>query len=176
MAGKASLENNLKELGIELSEENRKIVLDRIIELGDQKKTITLEDLPFIIADVLKLPEKRNLRFDNVVITSGKGVTPVCSLWLNYKKKEYKVIGQGDGGYDAFMNSVREWARTAKINLPILKDYEIRIPPGGRTSALVECKITWATNEKKIVTTRGVDSDQTMAAIYATEKMLNILL
>lgn len=190
MAGKASLENNLKELGIELSPENHKKVLERIIVLGDQKKTVTIEDLPFIIADELNLTENKKISFDEVVVTSGIKVSPVCTLNFTYLDQEYRETGSGDGGYDAFMNALRRWAEKLKIKIPQLVDYEVRIPPGGKTSALVECKIVWEAcsssldskaekktqQEKKNITTRGVDPDQTMAAIYATEKMLNIIL
>lgn len=187
LAGKASLENNLKELGIELSPENHQKVLERIIQLGDQKKSVTIDDLPFIIADELKLRGERKISFDEVVVTSGIRVSPVCTLNFTYQGEEYRETGSGDGGYDAFMNALRRWAEKIKIKIPHLVDYEVRIPPGGKTSALVECKIVWEvfakdkkdekkSNTKKTVTTRGVDSDQTMAAIYATEKMLNIIL
>jgi len=47
------------------------------------------------------------------------------------------------------------------------------IPPGGRTDALVETVITWRLD--KDFKTRGLDPDQTTAAIKATIKMLNII-
>ncbi len=51
MSGKASLKKNLDELDISLSPEDQAEVLKRIVSLGDSKHTITVEDLPFIIAD-----------------------------------------------------------------------------------------------------------------------------
>ena len=177
LAGKASLEQNLKELGIEMSEENLKKVLKKIVELGDQKKIVTVQDVPFIIADVLKLPEHRKVEINNIVITSGKKISPVCSMSIKYKDREANVSALGDGGYDAFMNAVSQWSREMRIHLPELIDYEVRIPPGGKTSALVECKIIWQKkNNSGLLTTRGVDSDQVMASVYATEKMLNLVL
>ena len=47
------------------------------------------------------------------------------------------------------------------------------IPPGGRTDALVQTVITWNDNGR-VFRTRGLDADQTEAAIKATFKMLNI--
>jgi len=176
MAGKASLDHNLMALGIELSPENHAKVLKRVKELGDKKKIVTIDDLPFIISDVLKIPIDRNISLVNVVITSGMEITPICSLNLNYKNKTYKISGSGDGGYDAFMNAIRHWSRELKLELPLLKNYEVRIPPGGQTSALVECKITWIDKKGKEIYTRGVDPDQTIAAVQATERMLNIYL
>jgi D-citramalate synthase len=57
---------------------------------------------------------------------------------------------------------------------PILKDYVVTIPPGGKTDALVECAITWDFKGKTF-NTRGLDSDQTVAAIKGTIRMLNII-
>ena len=53
----------------------------------------------------------------------------------------------------------------------------MRIPPGGRTTALVETVITWKTADDSgdNLTTLGVDSDQLAAAVIATEKMLNAI-
>lgn len=177
LAGKASLEQNLKEFGIELSPENRQKLLQRIIELGDQKKTVTADDLPFLIADVLNIPEHRKVTFESVVITSGTHSTPMCSLWLRYRDQEFRFQGSGNGGYDAFMHALRQFAHAIHVSLPALVDYEVRIPPGGQTSALVECKITWQKiGSEDTLTTRGVDPDQTIAAVRATEKMLNQVL
>ena len=175
MAGKASLELNLQEIGIELNEQNRAKVLERVISLGDKKQTVTASDLPFIIADVLNLPDHRQISFVDVVITSGLDTEPTCSLKLEYNEEIYEASGTGDGGYDAFMNAVTSWAESCGIELPALADYEVRIPPGGKSSALTECKILWQENNSdKILTTIGVHPDQVLAAVAATEKMLNL--
>jgi hypothetical protein len=47
----------------------------------------------------------------------------------------------------------------------------VRIPPGGKTDALVETTIKWEGGMK----TRGVHSDQLAAAIQATEHALNMI-
>jgi len=58
--------------------------------------------------------------------------------------------------------------------LPALIDYEVSIPPGGKSDALVETIITWKNGEKEFKT-RGLELDQQAAAITATIKMLNII-
>lgn len=177
LAGKASVDQNLKELGITLADDERAQVLQRIIELGDQKKQVTIDDLPFIIGEVLKKPEEKMITIDQVTVTSGLHVKPMCSLTVSYRGKSTQVSGQGEGGYDAFMVALTQWAKQNRITLPRLTDYEVRIPPGGQTSALVECKIVWRMEkEDRVLTTRGVDPDQVNAAIRATERMLNIIL
>ena len=53
-------------------------------------------------------------------------------------------------------------------------DYQITIPPGGKTDALVAATISWD-NDGTLLKTRGIDSDQNEAAIKATIKMLNLI-
>ncbi|MBI5872196.1 2-isopropylmalate synthase [archaeon] len=174
LSGKASLEQNLKELEIELTAEQKKAVLEEIVKLGDKKKAITPEDLPFIIADVLETPLERKfkiLEFNSVTTLGKKSKASLkikCNGVLAFEEAD------GDGGYDAFMKALSKIAKRLSFDLPELLDYEVRIPPGGKTDALVEATITWSFNGKEFRTI-GVDSDQVMAAVKATEKMLNTL-
>jgi len=108
--------------------------------------------------------------------------TPTAEVAVAYKGVLEKGESTGDGGYDAFMNALRKAARALAIEIPALADYRVRIPPGGRTGALVETTITWQIESTaqsprhqpgESFTTLGVDSDQLAAAVIATEKMLN---
>jgi len=175
MSGKASIKNNLEELGIELTVEEMKKVTKRIIELGDKKEFISKEDLPYIISDVLRT-EKVDFRIKvkNFSLSVADGLKSVATLKLLIGKKEYEETSNGDGQYDAFMKAL--WKIYDKLGKPhpLLTDYFVTIPPGGRTDALVEAIITWKYNGKDIKTI-GLDPDQTVAAIKATVKMLNII-
>ena len=183
LSGKRSLGFNLDELGIQLNENQSKIVLARIKELADSKQAITQDDLPFIIADVLETPQDRSFKLTSCVVVSSMGLKPVATVKVAYKKasnlalNEYQASDHGDGGYDAFMNAIRSIANQLGIVLPTLIDYSVSIPPGGRSDALVQCSITWDHPKKSntLFTTKGVHSDQVLAAAQATEKMLNLI-
>jgi D-citramalate synthase len=71
------------------------------------------------------------------------------------------------------MNAVANIYSSLHRELPKLVNYHVTIPPGGKTDALVETVITW--EHGKLFKTKGLDPDQTVAAMMATEKMLNIL-
>lgn len=177
LAGKASITENLKQLGMVLSPEIEKKVLERVIELGDQNKTVTKEDLPYIIADITGENLGASFRIEACSVTSGIGVKPKAEVRVNYLGKIYSEVGEGDGGYDAFMNALGKILSELNIKIPPLYDYEVRIPPGGNTNALVETVITWKNLEdKQPIRTIGIDSDQQVAAIKATERLLHILL
>lgn len=174
-SGKANIENNLQQLGIKLSDEDLKRVTQRIIELGDRKEVVTQADLPYIISDILDsntIEEKVNV--ENYVLTHSKNLRPSVTLKICINGESYEEHAQGDGQYDAFMNALKKIYQQKSMELPTLTDYTVRIPPGGKTDALCETVITWEHNNKEFKT-RGLDSDQTVAAIKATQKMLNLI-
>ncbi len=175
LAGKASIDQNLEALDLELSPEVRQKVLQEVIRLGDRKKSVAPTDLPFIIAEVLSTPLESPLKIVDYEISTRFHGTPKARVAVELDGVRAEATSPGDGGYDAFMRALRKCLKTFKLTLPKLLDYEVRIPPGGKTDALVEATITWAMPGKTMSTT-GIDPDQIGAAVLATEKMLNLLL
>ncbi|OUU21356.1 MAG: 2-isopropylmalate synthase [Flavobacteriaceae bacterium TMED48] len=173
-SGKANIQKNLQQLGLTLNEDELKKVTARIIELGDKKERVTAEDLPFIISDVLgnNLPDK--VKIQSYVLTHSKGLNPTTSVAIEIYGQAFEENASGDGQYDAFWNALHKIYNKQKLKLPNLIDYAVRIPPGSNSDALCETTITWRLKNKEF-TTRGLDSDQTVSAIKATEKMLNII-
>jgi D-citramalate synthase len=174
-SGKANIEKNLQELGLKLNQEDLKLVTQRIIELGDKKETVTKEDLPYIISDVLhsKIFEEK-IVVESYILSHAKGMRPSTTLSLKIDGELIEEHAQGDGQFDAFMNALGKIYKSKNLSLPKLIDYAVRIPPGSSSDALCETVITWTNNGKEFKT-RGLDSDQTVAAIVATQKMLNVV-
>ncbi len=174
-SGKANIEQNLAEMGIKLADEDLKKVTLKIIALGDKKEQVTKEDLPYIIASVLdRAAVDEQVKVLNYVLTHSKNLQPSSTLQVQIGTEVFQENAQGDGQYDAFMNALKKIYKKKGKNLPLLTDYSVRIPPGGKTDALCETIITWEVDGKEIKT-RGLDSDQTVSAIEATIKMLNLI-
>jgi D-citramalate synthase len=173
-SGKANIQKNLQELGLKLDEEELRKVTQRIIELGDKKELVTKEDLPYIISDVLNSNlYQEKILIENYVLTHSKGLKPSTSISIKIDGEIYEEHSQGDGQFDAFMNAINKVYKHKNMQLPKLVDYAVRIPPGSTSDALCETIITWENKGKRFIT-RGLDSDQTVSAIKATQKMLNI--
>ena len=172
-SGKANIKKNLEALGIELTDEDIQKVTQRIIELGDKKELVTQEDLPFIVADVLKqatVPDK--VKIINYALNLSEGLRPTATIKLLVDGIEYQETAVGDGQYDAFVKAVRNiYKNDLHREFPALTNYSVNIPPGGRTDALVQTTISWDYKDHSFKT-RGLDADQTEAA---TIKMLNII-
>lgn len=176
-SGKANIARNLQDLGLELSPEQTKKVTKRITELGDRKEIVTPDDLPYIVSDVLKhnVPEDK-VKLVSYMVSSSYGLKPLASIKVDINGNEYEADSTGDGQYDAFVKALRKIYKNAlNRTFPTLQNYAVTIPPGGRTDALVQAVITWRFDDGKYIRTRGLDADQTEAAIKATFKMLNIL-
>ena len=174
-SGKANIEMNLQELGLDLNPEQIKKITKRITELGDRKAVVTQEDLPFIVSDVLKhdTPEDK-VKLLGYMVSLCYGIKPLASIKVEINGEAYTGDATGDGQYDAFVKALRRIYRD-KLDrqLPDLLNYAVSIPPGGRTDALVQTVISWKLEDGSILRTRAVDADQTEAAIKATIKMLN---
>ena len=175
-SGKANIRKNLESLGLELDEDSMRKVTERIIELGDRKELVTQEDLPYIISDVLKHDGAQNkVKLLSYFVTLAQGLKPMATLSIEINGKVYQESSSGDGQYDAFVRALRKiYKGTLQRKFPMLTNYAVTIPPGGRTDAFVQTVITWNYDDREF-RTRGLDADQTEAAIKATIKMLNII-
>ena len=175
-SGKANIRKNLEDLGLDLDEESMRKVTERIIELGDKKELVTQEDLPYIVSDVLKHGVvSESVKLKSYIVTLAHGLKPMATVKIEINGKEFEENSSGDGQYDAFVRALRKiYKVTLGRKFPMLTNYAVSIPPGGRTDAFVQTVITWSF-EEKVFRTRGLDADQTEAAIKATMKMLNII-
>ena len=173
-SGKANIAKNLEDIGIRLDPDDLKRVTDKIIELADKKESVTSDDLPYILSDVLKSESvNEKIRLRNYAISHALGLKPMATVSIEVDGQVFEEGSSGDGQYDAFMNALRGIYHKQNKQFPALIDYVVTIPPGGKTDALVETLITWEMGRE--FKTRGLDPDQTAAAIKATMKMLNII-
>lgn len=176
-SGKANIIQNLNELGLELTPEQTKAVTKRITQLGDRKELVTQDDLPYIVSDVLKHNTPNEVvKLLSYMVSTSYGLRPIASLKISVHGTVHEEDASGDGQYDAFVKALRKiYKHRLNRVFPLLENYQVSIPPGGRTDALVQTIITWRREDGRIFRTRGLDADQTEAAIKATIKMLNII-
>lgn len=170
LSGKSNIVMNLKQLGIELSSEVTQKLLERVVALGDRKENITREDLPFIIADILGDKTIKVFEMKECIITSSLSMKAMANISVLYHGKIYYASSEGNGGFDAFMKALQKMS-LKDLKIPELLDFEVHIPKGGKTDSFVETTIVWEKNIK----TRAVSSDQVLASMYATERVINLM-
>ncbi|MDR0334101.1 MAG: 2-isopropylmalate synthase [Dysgonamonadaceae bacterium] len=174
-SGKANILKNLEALGIEMDDESVKKITEHIIELGDKKEVVTQEELPYIVSDILKNGiENQDIQMLNYSLTLADGMRPTANVKVSIKGEVYHQSADGEGQYHAFSKAMYKIYKNLNKPTPELLDYVVVIPPGGQTNAYVQTIITWKF-AGKVFKTRGLDIDQTAAAIKATMKMLNMI-
>jgi (R)-citramalate synthase len=166
-AGLASIEQNCKELGIEITAEQQRALLAKVKELGDQKVTVTQADIILLLHDIFSAAED-GVKLEDYQFILKKGSPPTATLELRRGDETLAARSTGDGQYDAFIQALRK----LYTDLPELTDYRIGISRKGTSGALTEATITWR-SEGRLFTTRAVDSDQLLAAVKASMRMLN---
>ncbi len=175
-SGKANIVKNLQVLGLQLTPEQQRRVTERITELGDKKEAVTQEDLPYIVNDVLKhnAPDDK-VKLVSYVVSTAYGLKPGANVKVEINGQQYEAGATGDGQYDAFVKALRFiYRKYLGRTFPLLANYQVSIPPGGRSDAFVQTVITWS-DDGRSLRTRGLAADQTESAIKATFKMLNII-
>jgi D-citramalate synthase len=174
-SGKSNIKKNLEAIGFELlDEESMKKITDRIIELGDKKEIVTQDDLPYIISDVLHTQTADKIKMVNYSLSLTHGLRPSATVRIEIDGQEYEQTAPGEGQYHAFSKALWKIYTQLGKPKPDLVDYNVSIPTGGRTDALVQTTIAWDFKGKSFKT-RGLDVDQTEAAIKATVRMLNMI-
>ena len=175
-SGKANILKNLQHLGIELDEEITQKVTARVIELGDKKQTVTLDELPYIVSDVMNNEQlvEQNIKLLNYSLSVSSDSRPFASIKMEIDGTVYEESAYGEGQYNAVSRAMWKIYKPLNKQAPELLDYVVVIPLGGKTNALVQTIITWKFKDR-VFKTRGLDGDQAVAAIQATIKMLNII-
>lgn len=174
-SGKANILKNLEALGIEVDDEAAKKITAHIIELGDKKELVSPDELPYIVSDILKNGiENQSIKILNYSLMLTEGMRPTATVKLSIGGQVYEQSAAGEGQYHAFSKAMYKIYKSLDKPTPELLDYVVVIPPGGKTNAYVQTIITWKF-DGKVFKTRGLDVDQTAAAIKATMKMLNMI-
>ena len=154
-------------MGEELAE-GRQVHLDGI---GYFHPTLKCEE--GITMETKRKNEKVKLK--TYIVNLAYGLKSMATLKIEINGQEFEESSSGDGQYDAFVRALRKiYKVTLGRKFPMLTNYAVTIPPGGRTDAFVQTVITWS-YDGTVFRTRGLDADQTEAAIKATMKMLNII-
>ncbi len=129
-----------------------------------------------ILSDILKRPKEESIKLNDFQVSIQSKGKPNATVSLNIFGADDQASASGDGGFDALMNAIKILTDKKGITLPELIDFKVRIPPGGKTEALVETLVKWEdTSIGRTFVTIGVDTDQLSAAMIAVEKMLNII-
>ncbi|WP_336096238.1 MULTISPECIES: 2-isopropylmalate synthase [Roseovarius] len=166
-SGRAALRAKLKDLGIEVGDNQLKDIFVRFKDLADRKKEVYDDD---ILALVSVTGETSNhLELINLKVICGTGPAEAV-LEMEVGGEEKSATCQGDGPVDATFKAVREiWPNDAKLQL-----YQVNaVTEGTDAQATVSVRLEEA---GKIATGQSADTDTVVASARAYIHALNRLM
>jgi 2-isopropylmalate synthase len=106
-SGRSGLKARLKQLGIELSDEELAKAFERFKDLSDKKKEVFDEDLIAIVED--EVQETKDIwTLESLMVTSGTAIKPQVEVQLKSAGKVFIKAGTGDGPIDACYFTIDE--------------------------------------------------------------------
>ena len=110
-SGRHAFKERIKDLAIDLNDEEVEKAFVAFKRLADRKKTVYDEDIEALVADeILRLPDRFNLV--SVTFTSGTGVVPSATVELEVDGKRKVKAEFGDGPVDATFKAIKKIAKS----------------------------------------------------------------
>ena len=169
--GTHGLNSRLKEIGLDVNEDQLKQICDDIKDLADKGKTVTDVDLQVIADNVLEINHEDRIKLDEITIVSGNKVMPTASVKITIDGEEILNAGVGLGPVDAAINAIKSLDMFKDIELI---EYHVDAITGG-TDAFIDVIIKLQ-KEDKVVSARGTEADIINASVKAYIAGVNRLL
>jgi 2-isopropylmalate synthase len=142
LSGRRGLANKLAELGYQLEGEALDVVYRQAMELADEKKEVTDDDLVALVEQrVSEVPQAVRLEGWNVTSSHGGKATGMVALTVGGEDRAKAAIGNGP--VDALFEAVDAAVEPVFGWHPVLETYEIKAVSGGEDAqgrVLVRCR------------------------------------
>jgi len=142
LSGRRGLQSKLADLGYELEGEALDTIYRQAIELADEKKEVTDDDLVALVEQrMAEVPQAVRLEGWNVTSSHGGKATGMVSLVVGDEERAEAAIGNGP--VDALFEAVDAALQPVFGWHPVLEAYEIKAVSGGEDAqgrVLVRCR------------------------------------
>ena len=169
-SGRAALRSKLKDLGIDLADNQLNDVFVRFKDLADRKKEVFDEDLLALVRADTADEQSDHLNLKSLRVVCGTQGPQEASLELSIDGVVRSVTATGDGPVDATFNAVKElYPHAARLQL-----YQVNaVTEGTDAQATVSVRME---EEGKIATGQSADTDTVVASAKAYINALNRLI
>ena len=169
-SGRAALRSKLKDLGIDLADNQLNDVFVRLKDLADRKKEVFDEDLLALVRADTADEQSDHLNLKSLRVVCGTQGPQEASLELSIDGVVRSVTATGDGPVDATFNAVKElYPHAARLQL-----YQVNaVTEGTDAQATVSVRME---EEGKIATGQSADTDTVVASAKAYINALNRLI
>ncbi|MCL4435581.1 MAG: 2-isopropylmalate synthase [Thaumarchaeota archaeon] len=168
-AGGHGIDAQLKELGIDVNQNQLKEIVERVKDLGDKGKRLSETDLSALARAVLgqTAPDEKMVTLQDFSVMTGVRVVPTASVRVVIGDKSFVASETGVGPVDSAMKAIQK--ATDSFGEIRLKEYRLEAITGG-SDALAEVRI-------KVEDANGITSSASSAGedivVASVEAMLD---
>ncbi|MFN3971349.1 MAG: 2-isopropylmalate synthase [Gemmobacter sp.] len=168
-SGRAALRAKLRELGVELADNQLNDVFVRFKALADRKKEVYDDDIVALVADQANDPGSETLVLKRLRVVCGTDGPQTAEMTLAIDGVDHSTDATGDGPVDAAFQCVKAlWPHRARLQL-----YQVHaVTEGTDAQATVSVRME---EEGRIVTGQAADTDTVVASVKAYVNALNRL-
>lgn len=105
-SGKHAFRDYLKNIGIEVDEQELSVLFDRFKAVADRKKIVTQKDIEYLVSHTNNTKIKKRVTLDNYGITTMKGGHAIANITLSTEEGIKAGNGIGDGPIDAAFKTI----------------------------------------------------------------------
>ncbi|KMK68773.1 2-isopropylmalate synthase [Puniceibacterium sp. IMCC21224] len=168
-SGRAALRDKLRQMGVEVGDNQLKDIFVRFKELADRKKEVYDDDILALVTATTEGDTDR-LQIINLRVTCGTGGPAEAQLEMEIDGQDVSATAQGDGPVDATFKAVRE----LHPNAARLQLYQVNaVTEGTDAQATVSVRLE---EDGMIATGQSADTDTVVASAKAYVNALNRLL
>ena len=174
-AGGHGIESQLKDLGITVTPDQVKNIVERVKNIGDKGKRLTDTDLSAIARAVLgeTSREEKIVNLMDFSVMTGIRVVPTASIRLLIGEKKYVASETGIGPVDAAMRAIQK--ASDNFGEIRLKEYRIEAITGG-SDALAEIFVKVEDSSGVVSSANAAGSDIVVASVEAMLDGINKIL
>lgn len=162
----------LKNLGIEPTNEELKRILHKVKVIGDTGREVTDVDLDRIAREVIGL-ERSNpyLKIKDLAVITGVNTVPTASVRLTIGDEQTMTVAEtGNGPVDAVLRAIQKV--TDKFTKVKLREYKVEAITGG-TNADAEVLVKIEDEDGNVSTASSMGSDIVMTSVDAMISGIN---
>jgi len=177
MAGKLSgshgIAAQLKEMGIQVNDQQLQEIVKKVKALGDAGKHVTDADLYAIAMSITGSSPQKYLSLKGIVSVTGMNISPTTSIRISFKEKDFESSSTGIGPVDASLKAIQKALEgVIKVNLI---EYSIDAITGGSDS-LAQVSVKVEDEEGHIASSTATGPDIVMTSVEAMIDGINKLL
>ncbi|WP_088335479.1 2-isopropylmalate synthase [Methanopyrus sp. KOL6] len=173
--GTSVIRKKLKQMGIEVDDEQLLEILRRLKRLGDRGKRTTEADLRAIAEDVLGRPAERDIEVEDFTTVTGKKTIPTASIVVKIDGTRKEAASTGVGPVDATIKALERALRDQGIDFELV-EYRAEALTGG-TDAITHVDVKLRDPETgEIVHSGSSREDIVVASLEAFIDGINALI